>query len=152
MSTWLTNSNASETSYSIENNTSEVRISLIVSWNYTSWAGDYPTWYIQINGETKASGTANFNTSKNSSGSQTVVSRTFTVPHNTDGSGAITWAVGYEAQHKGGGYETASGSLTLTTIPRATTPTLDYTSRALEKTVRITMTPASFLGILNHKT
>ena len=143
MSTWLTNSNASETSYSIENNTSEVKINLIVSWNYTSWAGDYPAWYIKINGETKASGTANFNTSQNSSGSQTVVSRTFTVPHNADGSGAITWAVGYEAQHKGEGYETASGSLNLTTIPRATTPTLNYNSRALEQTVRITMTPAS---------
>lgn len=154
MSTWISNSYASEIlPYSIEHNTSDVKISLIVSWNFSSWANDNPAWYIRVkkNGvvvsDASAFGTANFNVGSDgaaySSGNQTVVTRTFTIPHEADGTCTITWEAGYEAQHKGEGYETTSGSLLLTPIPRATTPVLNKNSIDIGESINITLTSAS---------
>ena len=118
MSTWVTGTTVTENSTSVVDNTSNVTIRLIVGWNYGSWAADAPAWYINVNGSRVSSGTANFNTGQLSSGSQQVASWTGNVPHNSDGTGSMSWSVGYEAQHKGEGYETAAGTKTLTTINR----------------------------------
>lgn len=119
MSTWVTGTTVVENSTSIENNTSNVTITLIVGWNGGSWAADNPRYYINVNGQTKKTGTANFNTSEASSGSQTIATWTGDVPHNQDGTGSMTWAVGYEGIYSGEGiYSQASGTKTLTTIDR----------------------------------
>ena len=119
MSTWVTGTTVTENSTSVENNTSNVTIRLIVGWNYGSWAADNPAWYINVNGSRVASGTANFNTGQASSGSQQVASWTGNVPHNSDGTGSMSWSVGYEGIYAGeGNYSTASGTKTLTTINR----------------------------------
>lgn len=119
MSTWVTNSTATQVSQSIENNTSLVRVQLRVDWNGGSWASDSPRYYITINGNTKW-GTANFNTGQSSSGYANLATHEVTVPHNDDGTGSVNWSVGYEGIYANEGrYSTASGTLTLTTIPRA---------------------------------
>ena len=108
--------------------TSNVTINLIVGWNGGSWAGDNPAYYINVNGSRVKSGTANFNTGEASSGSQTIATWTGNVPHNADGTGSMTWAVGYEGIYAGEGrYSTASGTKTLTTI------IVDDSNRFLDK-------------------
>lgn len=108
-----------ENSVDSQNLTSTVTITPIVSWNGGSWAGDNPRYYIKVNGSTVKNGTANFNTSESSSGSQALSGAAWTgpVPHNADGTGSMTWEVGYEGIYSGEGtYTTASGTKTLTTI------------------------------------
>ena len=121
MSIWLTSSKAVENSYSVNDNTSNVTVSIIVGWNYGSWAGDNPRYRIYVDGSLVKSGNANFNTAQNSSGSQTVASWTGNIPHSDDGSKTISWTVQYEGIHA---YEdiwtSHSGTTQLTTIPRAT--------------------------------
>lgn len=113
----LSNSTAIETAVLTASNQSTVSINITVSWDGGSWAADNPRWYMKIDGVTKASGTANFNTNEISSGSQAVASRSFTIDHNSDGKKTISWEVGYEGVYSGEGrYTTKTGSLTLTNI------------------------------------
>ena len=117
MSTWVTGTTVVENSTDATNLTSNVTITLIVGWNGGSWAADNPRYYINVNGSTVKSGTANFNTSQATNGSQTIATWTGDVPHNSDGTGSMTWAVGYEGIYANEGtYSTASGTKTLTTI------------------------------------
>lgn len=130
MSTWVTGTTVVENSTDATNLTSNVTITLIVGWNGGSWASDNPAYYINVNGSRVKSGTANFNTGEASSGSQTIATWTGDVPHNSDGTGSMTWAVGYEGIYAGEGiYSTASGTKTLTPIvipdPDPPTPTGD---------------------------
>lgn len=129
MSTWVTGTTVVENSVDTENLTSNVTITLIVGWNGGSWASDNPYYYINVNGSRVKSGNANFNTSQASSGSQTIATWTGNVPHESDGTGSMTWAVGYEGIYAGEGiYSTASGTKTLTTI------VVDDSNRFLDKT------------------
>ena len=130
MSTWVTGTTVVENSVDTENLTSNVTITLIVGWNGGSWASDNPAYYINVNGSRVKSGTANFNTGQATTGSQTIATWTGNVPHNSDGTGSMTWAVGYEGIYAGeGNYSTASGTKTLTPIeipdPDPPTPTGD---------------------------
>lgn len=128
MSTWVTGTTVTENSTNPQTMTSNVTINLIVGWNGGSWAGDNPAYYINVNGSRVKSGTANFNTGEASSGSQTIATWTGNVPHNADGTGSMTWAVGYEGIYAGEGrYSTASGTKTLTTI------IVDDSNRFLDK-------------------
>lgn len=128
MSTWVTGTTVVENSVNAETMTSNVTITLIVGWNGGSWAGDSPYYYINVNGSRKKSGNANFNTGQATSGSQTIATWTGDVPHNADGTGSMTWDVGYEGIYAGEGrYSTASGTKTLTTI------VVDDSNRFLDK-------------------
>lgn len=128
MSTWVTGTTVVENSVNAETMTSNVTITLIVGWNSGSWAGDSPYYYINVNGSRKKSGNANFNTGQATSGSQTIATWTGDVPHNADGTGSMTWDVGYEGIYAGEGrYSTASGTKTLTTI------VVDDSNRFLDK-------------------
>lgn len=115
----MTNTTVVENSIDSQNLTSSVTITPIVTWNGGSWAGDNPRYYIKVNGSTVKSGTANFNTGESSSGSQALSGAAWTgnVPHNSDGTGSMTWEVGYEGIYAyEGNYTTASGTKTLTPI------------------------------------
>lgn len=148
MSTWISNSTVKQKQQSIENNTSTITATLKVNWNFYSWADDSPNWYIEIykNGTRieRRSGTANFNSSGDySSGEQVITTQECIIPHDNDGTCVITWKMGYEAQHKGEGYETTSGSLNLTPILRASNFTVSVTQVALGGTVGISIQPYS---------
>ena len=144
--------NVSEASYSVANNTSSVSFSfqlapIQTSWNWELW-GDKISYSITING-TNYSGTI-----PNYDGSSTVTlkSGSLTVAHNSDGAKSISFSFSVTdstGQSYTSGNASASGSLALTTIPRATTPTLSASSVTMGASVTITMTPAS--NTFKHK-
>lgn len=118
-----------ENSYSVANNTSNVGWSLKVKSinSYYSYWGVAHTYKIVINGSTV------YNTSKtmtvDKGATATVASGTTTVTHSNDGSKTISCSGSMSNPNyadsgvpKSG---SCSGSLTLTTIPRATTPSLN---------------------------
>jgi len=108
-----------ENSVDSQNLTSNVTITPIVSWNGGSYAGDNPRYYIKVNGTQVKSGRANFNTSEATTGTQALSGASWTgnVQHNSDGTGSMTWEVGYEGIYADEGtYTTASGTKTLTPI------------------------------------
>lgn len=119
----VSNSNAVENSYSVENNTSNVTINLNISWDGGSHAGDSPRYYFKVNGSQVSSGSKNFNYPAQDWSGGVAPFVSYNIPayaHNSDGSGSLTWEVGYEGIHSGEGiYTTKSGTLNLTTIPRA---------------------------------
>ena len=160
--TWIGGS-SSVASQSIENNTSKVNVSVSLSWNYGSYAEDGPYWYINVYKDgTKVGGGegyVNFNTARASNGtaSNLFSVNNITIEHNSDGSsGIITWDAGYEGNYKDEGvWFTCSGTITVDTIPRATTPTLSATSVNINtsgsstNSVTISMQPAS--SSFSHK-
>lgn len=112
---------AVETSYSIENNTSNVRVSVMldyVSWGWTT--GNAYTISCNVNGQSK-SATYVSNVSYGSTVTKTIATFDFTnIAHNADGSKSVSVSCAFYAS---GTYSpgtcSANGTLTLTTIPRA---------------------------------
>lgn len=136
----------SESSYSVANNTSSVSFSfqlspIQTSWNWALW-GDKISYSITING------TSYTGTIPDYDGSSTVTlkSGSLTVAHNSDGTKSISYSFSVTdstGQTYTPGNASASGTMTLTTIPRATTPTVSATSVTMGSSITITMTPAS---------
>lgn len=97
---------------------------------------------ININGQ-NISGT----TTVGGSGTKTIHSGSVTVPHNSDGSKTINFSfsinMGINWNGVYNGTVSQSGSMTLTTIPRATKPTLSASSVTLGNSVTINLPRAS---------
>lgn len=137
-----------EKSTSTENNTSNVEYSFKLSpvetsWNWEQWGSDI-SYTITING-TKYTGSI-----PNYDGYSTVTlkSGTQVVSHSADGSKSISYSFSVTdttGQSYTSGNASASGTLALSTIPRATTPTLSATSVTVNGTnsVNIVVRPAS---------
>ena len=109
-----------ETSYSIVDNTSQVRILWTSTQSGNSWNGYTRTayYYYSINGGSETSKSVSYTLPKNST--STIVDTTLTVAHNSDGSGTITVRTWMDTDISYGVVED-SKTLTLTTIPRAST-------------------------------
>lgn len=130
-------------SQSVENNTSTVAYTLSIyrSSNISSSAAK--SFSISMNGSTVASGT----TTIGGSGTKTIKTGSVTIPHKADGTKTfafsfsqqidITWSGSWI------GTVTGSGNGTLTTIPRATTPTVSLSTVNMGSSVTITMNRAS---------
>lgn len=150
-----------ETSYSVVNNTSQVRIVWTSTQTGSSWNGYTRTayYYYSINGGSEVSKSVSYTLPKNAT--TTIVDTTLTVAHNSDGSGTIsvrTWMdTGISA-----GVVQKSQTLTLTTIPRAstlsvsdgtlgtkTTPTADRKSSSFTHT--LTWECGSYSGTIATK-
>ena len=109
-----------ETSYSIVDNTSQVRILWTSTQSGNSWNGYTRTayYYYSINGGSETSKSVSYTLPKNST--VTIVDTTLTVAHNSDGSGTIKVRTWMDTDISYGVVED-SKTLTLTTIPRAST-------------------------------
>lgn len=138
-----------ETSYSIENNTSTVSYSLTISkvqggYNY-NWGTNNASAYtetVTINGETKTAHNGKYD----GSSTTTYISGTQVIQHDTDGSKTITCSFSVDdktGQTYTSGDASASGTLTLTTIPRASTFNASSYSGTLGTAMSITYTSAS---------
>jgi len=136
---WSIWASASESNVNYGSNCSDVTVTINISWDWGSYARDNPGFGISIGGN-DFTGTANFNAGEASSGSQSVVSRTATIYHNEDGSKSVGYSIWYDGS--GSGRKYASGSLTLTTIPRASSIT-SASSVELGNTCSIKWTPKS---------
>ena len=141
-----------QASQNVANNTSTISFSFQLapiqsSWNWELW-GDKVSYAITINGS-KYTGTI-----PNYDGYATVTlhSGSFPVTHNSDGTKTISFSFSVTdttGQTYTSGNASASGTLTLTTIPRATTPVLSSATVTMGNSVTITMTPAS--STFKHK-
>lgn len=133
-----------QTGQNIAANQSTVAYSLqLICGNGVSWNASPIPWSITINGSTVASG--NYTADFRSTSVVTIsTGGTTTINHNADGTKTISVGAysGYTGMSAIGGPINISGSLALTTIPRATTPTVSPTSGNTGSSYTITHTPA----------
>lgn len=142
----------SEKSYSIENNTSQVEwwVGIRSNTAYHNHYGLAETYTVVINGSTVHS--AVHKPTVNSGATVWVASGTTTVSHNADGSKSISFSASFNNADRGTYLPTTgscSGSLTLTTIPRATVPSVDKPSLDCGSVIKFTGTSAS--SSFSHK-
>lgn len=143
-----------QSTQSTENNTSTVSYKFQIApvqttWNWEQWA-DAISYSFTING-TKYTGTI-----PNYDGYSTVTlkSGTQTVTHNSDGTKSISYSFSVtdtSGQSYTSGNASANGTLTLTTIARATTPTLSATSVVANGSNSVTINIAPASSSFKHK-
>lgn len=136
----------SEKSYSIENNTSQIewRVGIRSNTAYHNHYGLSETYVVNINGTVVHN--AVHTPTVNSGATVWVASGTTTVSHNADGSKSISVSASFNNADRGTYLPTTgscSGSLKLTTIPRATTPSIDKPSLDCGSAIKISGTSAS---------
>lgn len=136
----------SEKSYSIENNTSTVewRVGIRSNTAYHNHYGLAETYTIVINGSTVHS--AVHKPTVGNGQTVWVASGTATVGHNADGSKTVAVSASFNNADRGTYLPTTgscSGSLKLTTIPRATVPSIDKPSLDCGSVIKFTGTSAS---------
>lgn len=132
-----------QVSQNIENNTSQVRIRWTSTQSGVSYNGYKRTayYYVYLNGSsTYTRYSVTYTLPKGTT--KVIVDKTITVNHKTDGSGSIKVTTWMDTNISAGVVE-LSDSLTLDTIPRATTPTLDTTSANMGSSVVISLPRAS---------
>lgn len=143
-----------QSSQNVANNTSTVSYKFQIapiqtSWNWEQWA-DAISYSFTING-TKYTGTI-----PNYDGYSTVTlkSGTQTVTHNSDGTKSISYSLSVtdtSGVSYTSGNASASGTLALTTIARATTPTLSATNVTANGSNSVTITIAPASSSFKHK-
>jgi hypothetical protein len=120
---------AYEASYNVEGNYSRVQVNVWIE--RTSGTGKYSnytdnSWSDAVGGSTFQTGSGTYDL--RGGGSQLLLSGQATVYHNADGSRVVAISGAFTDPHGNLGSGSAGGSLTLTTIPRATQPTVSPTS------------------------
>lgn len=135
-----------EKSYSIENNTSQIEwwVGIRSNTAYHNHYGLSETYVVNINGTVVHN--AVHTPTVNSGATVWVASGTTTVSHNADGSKSISVSASFNNADRGTYLPTTgscSGSLKLTTIPRATTPSIDKPSLDCGSAIKISGTSAS---------
>lgn len=136
----------SEKSYSIENNTSQVEwwVGIRSNTAYHNHYGLAETYTVVINGSTVHS--AVHKPTVGNGQTVWVASGTATVGHNADGSKTVAVSASFNNADRGTYLPTTgscSGSLKLTTIPRATVPSIDKSSLDCGSVIKFTGTSAS---------
>lgn len=132
-----------EKSYDVASNSSVVSWDLKLYRPYNISSSVAKSYSVVVNGATVSSGT----TTIGGSGTKTIASGTRTVYHNSDGSKSITFsfslefAITWSGTYIGTG--TASGSLALTTIPRASSFSVSSASADMGTAVTFTINRAS---------
>jgi hypothetical protein len=143
-----------QSSQNVANNTSTVSYKFQIapvqtSWNWEQW-GAYIKYSFKVNG-TEYTGSID---SYDGYSTVTLKSGTQTVTHNSDGTKSISYSLSVtdtSGVSYTSGNASASGTLALSTIARATAPTLSATSVVANgsNSINITVTPAS--GTFKHK-
>ena len=140
-----------ETATSVANNTSTVSYSFDLTddadWFWEGWNNSI-TYSVSVAGSVVASGSIPNHLTK----SQNIAKGTITVPHAADGTKSIGYSFSVTdgaGQYYTSGNASASGTMTLSTIPRATTPTFSAKNVTMGGSITITMTPAA--STFKHK-
>lgn len=132
-----------QNSQNTANNTSNVTVSASVKWTYGSYnALAQCTGSITIDGTKYSFSGMSFNTGATTSGSQVVMTKTVNVSHNADGTKTLSCSASFDTEVSSG-VITASASKTLTTIPRASEPTVSSSSVNMGSAVTINTNRAS---------
>ena len=131
-----------QSSQSVEGNYSQVRI----YWTSTQSGESHNLYtrtayyYVAINGGAEVAYAVNYTLPKNATG--VILDTTIKVPHRADGTGSVTVRTWMDTAISAGVVQQTK-SLTLTAIPRATTPVFNATAVDMGSAVAITMTRAS---------
>lgn len=128
----------SESNVNIANNTSDVTAVVVYYGNGVSWNNSPCPVSLTLDGTTY-SGTSTFRTNTSR---QVLMTKTKTVTHSSDGSKSVSASASF-ATDVSLGTLTASNSLKLTTIPRASSISANKTSVELGSSVTFTITRAS---------
>ena len=138
----------SETSYSIADNTSKVRIIWKSTQSGTSYNGFTRTayYYYSVNGGSEVAKTVSYTLPQNST--KTIVDTTLTVPHEPDGSGTIKVRTWMDTDISAGVIQKDSGTITLTTIPRKSTLSASNGELGKAQTLKATRKSDSFTHTL----
>lgn len=131
-----------QVSQSVEENYSMVRI----LWTSTQTGQSYNAYtrtayyYVSVNGGAEASYSVSYTLPKAST--KTILDTTIKVPHKTDGTGSVTVRTWMDTSISAGVVQ-QSKSLTLATIPRATTPSFSASAVDMGSALTVTMNRAS---------
>lgn len=141
-----------QSSQSVDDNNSKVRIRWTSTQTGESYNGYTRTayYYVSVNGGSETRYSVSYTLPKAST--KVIVDTTITVPHKTDGTGKVTVRTWMNTGLSAGEIE-KSASLTLDTIPRATTPTLSASSVFMGDavTIRTPRASSSFTHNLAYK-
>ena len=143
----------SESNVSIDNNTSVVNWTLRIvstkSLTYGSWDWDGTPYSVKIDGSTVSSGSKayDFRNYQN----LTIASGSKTITHSSDGSKSVSCSASFGNSNTPIGDASASGTLTLTTIPRASS--VSATDGNIESSITITISKkvSSFTHTLTYE-
>ena len=116
-----------QVSQSVSGNTSQVRLVWKSTQTGESWSGYTRTayYYLATNGGSETRYSVDYTLPKGTT--KTIVDKTFTVSHKADGTGSVK-VRSWMDTHISAGVVEKSASLTLTTIPRATQPSVSSSS------------------------
>lgn len=136
-----------QNSQSVANNTSSVTVKVNIKWTYGSWNGYNPSGWLKIDG-VQYNFNSSFNTGRTQSGSQTLFTKTVNVSHNADGTKNLSCSAWF-ASDVTPPEVSATASKTLTTIPRATTPSVSGTL-SLGSTITISTSSRASTGFTHN--
>jgi len=131
-----------------------------IEWKFELYeTSDYGSWYnyhdlyahLDLNGVRVGRWIVDHDFSASGANSKIIAQGTYTCPHNADGSKSMAFSAVYNSPNvsSSNGTATISGNLSLTTVPRATTPTVNKSSLDLGTPVTIS-TPRAASGF-THK-
>lgn len=133
-----------QNSQSVANNTSNVTATVTARWTYGSWnATGQCTGSITIDGTKYSFSGIKFNTGQTTSGSQTIMTKTVNVSHNSNGTKTLSCSASF-VTGVSSGTVTASASKTLTTIPRKSTLSVGNGTLGTSQTLTVTRQATSF--------
>lgn len=148
MSVWLTLAIA-QNSQSIENNKSNVTVTLKANWNTQSWDWNGAPGWLTVDG-TKYTFDKDLNPNKTSSGSQTLMTKTVDVAHNSDGTKTLACSASYTTGTASGTI-TASASKVLDTIPRKSSLSVSNGTLGTAQTLTVTKQASAFTHTITYK-
>lgn len=141
-----------QNSQSVTNNTSNVTVSVVASWNYGSWnhEGTANGW-IKIDGTTYNFSPIVLNPDNVTGGSQTIMTKTVNVSHASDGTKTLSCSASFYTGLDSSGTKTASASKTLTTIPRKSSLSASNGTLGTAQTLTVTRQSSSFTHTITYK-
>lgn len=140
-----------QNSQSITNNTSNVTVKVTAKWTSGSYnALGTSSGSITIDGTKYSFTKISYNTSQTSSGSKVVMTKTVDVSHNSDGTKTLSCSAAFDSRVSSGTVK-ASGSKTLTTIPRKSTLSVGNGTLGTAQTLTVTRQATSFTHTITAK-
>lgn len=133
-----------EVSYSVANNTSEVRMLWTSTQTGQSYNANTRTGYYVFNG---SSGSVEYTLPANTT--VTIFDETFTVSHNSDGTGSVSANTWMDTRISAGEIS-KEASLTLTTIPRVSSVSCSAADIGSDATITINRASANFTHTLTY--
>lgn len=126
----------SESNVSVNSNTSDLTVKVNLSWTGGSWDWNGLSKTLTIDDTTYNFSSEKVNPNRTTTGSQTIYSRTKTIAHNSDGSRTVNVSAKIVTRTESGTVS-SSKSVRLTTIARATQPSVSPTTADIGDTITI---------------